>query len=190
MGNRAREVKQRSRPFARALESRHRLGGHAALRGADGRPDGDLHGARWSSSRQSTICGAGGAWRHRFSQIKPITPWRQSHETDAVDRADRRCRRRGAHARPHGLHGALSPDQMSGMLAAHGRMMSRMMNGMGADMRGMQMSGDAGWNALVDSVKAGLAELPGLKGQALAAEMKAHAGRVERLMAMHEGMMR
>lgn len=27
MGNRAREVKQRSRPFARALESRHRLGG-------------------------------------------------------------------------------------------------------------------------------------------------------------------
>lgn len=45
-------------------------------------------------------------------------------------------------------------------------------------------------NALVDSVKADLAELPGLKGQALAAKMKAHAGRVERLMAMHKGLMK
>ena len=84
----------------------------------------------------------------------------------------------------------MTPERMSGMMAAHDRMMSRMMDGMGADMRGMQMSGDAGWNALVDSVKADLAELPGLEGQALAARVKAHAGRVERLMAMHERMMK
>lgn len=39
---------------------------------------------------------------------------------------------------------AMSPEQMSGMMAAHDRLMSRMMDGTGADMRSMQMSGDAG----------------------------------------------
>jgi hypothetical protein len=84
----------------------------------------------------------------------------------------------------------MSPEQMSGMMAAHERMMSQMMDRMGADMRGMNMSGDAKWNALVDSVKADLAELPGLHGKELSAWMKAHGERVERLIAMHEGMMK
>jgi hypothetical protein len=84
----------------------------------------------------------------------------------------------------------MSPEQMSGMMAGHERMMSQMMDRMGADMRGMNMSGDAKWNALVDSVKADLADLPGLKGNELAARMKAHGKRVERLIAMHEGMMK
>ena len=79
---------------------------------------------------------------------------------------------------------------MSGMMAAHDQTMSRMMDRMGADMRSMNVSGDAKWNALVDSVKADLAELPGLQGKALSARMKAHAERVQRLMAMHEGMMK
>jgi hypothetical protein len=65
-----------------------------------------------------------------------------------------------------------------------------MMDRMGADMRGMNMSGDAQWNALVDSVKADLADLPGLQGRELSARMKAHGERVERLIAMHEGMMK
>ena len=76
------------------------------------------------------------------------------------------------------------------MMAAHDRMMSQMMDQMGADMRGMNMSGDAKWNALVDSVKADLAELPGLQGKELSARTKAHAGRVQRLIAMHESMMK
>jgi hypothetical protein len=84
----------------------------------------------------------------------------------------------------------MSPEQMSGMMAAHERMMSQMMDRMGADMRGMNMSGDAKWNALVDSVKADLADLPGLHGKELSARMKAHADRVRRLISMHEGMMR
>jgi hypothetical protein len=46
------------------------------------------------------------------------------------------------------------------------------------------------WNGLVDSVKADLAELPGLQGKELSARMKAHADRVQRLLAMHEGMMK
>jgi hypothetical protein len=83
----------------------------------------------------------------------------------------------------------MSPEQMSGMMTAHERMMSQMMDRMGADMRGMNMSGDAKWNALVDSVKADLADLPGLRGKELSARMKAHAARVHRLIAMHEGMM-
>lgn len=84
----------------------------------------------------------------------------------------------------------MSAGQMSGMMAAHEGMMSQMMDRMGSDMRSMQMSGDAKWNTLVDSVKADLAELPGLQGQQLSARMKAHTDRVRRLMAMHQGMMK
>jgi hypothetical protein len=54
----------------------------------------------------------------------------------------------------------------------------------------MNMSADAKWNALVDSVKADLADLPGLHGKELSARMKAHSERVKRLIAMHEGMMK
>jgi hypothetical protein len=84
----------------------------------------------------------------------------------------------------------LSPAQMSGMMAAHDRMMSQMMDRMGADMRRMNMSADAKWNSLTDSVKADLADLPGLQGKELSARMTAHADRVRRLLAMHEGMMK
>jgi hypothetical protein len=69
-------------------------------------------------------------------------------------------------------------------------MMSQMMDRMGADMRRMNMSADAKWNSLVDSVKADLADLPGLQGKELSARMKAHTDRVQRLLAMHEGMMK
>lgn len=79
--------------------------------------------------------------------------------------------------------------QMPGMIATHEQMLSQMMDRMGADMRGMHMTGDARWMALMDSVKTDLAELPALQGSDLATRMQSHAARVERLMAMHEGMM-
>jgi hypothetical protein len=63
------------------------------------------------------------------------------------------------------------------------------MDGMGADMRGMRMSGTPEWTALTDSVKQDLAELPNLKGQALSTRMRAHADRVRRLIELHEKMM-
>jgi len=85
---------------------------------------------------------------------------------------------------------AMSPAQMSGMMAAHDRMMSQMMDRMGADMRRMNMSADAKWSSLMDSVKADLADLPELQGKDLSARMTAHADRVRRLLAMHEGMMK
>lgn len=83
----------------------------------------------------------------------------------------------------------MSPQQMQAMMAMHEGMMSRMMDGMGADMRGMNMSASQEWSALTDSVKEDLAELPSLKGQELTARMQAHDERVKRLMAMHERMM-
>jgi hypothetical protein len=62
-----------------------------------------------------------------------------------------------------------SPQQMQTMMGMHQETMSRMMDGMGADMRGMKMSGSPEWNALTGSVKPDLAELPNLDGQALSA---------------------
>lgn len=84
----------------------------------------------------------------------------------------------------------MNPEQMSGMMASHERMMSQMMDQMGSEMRQLKMSADPKWNALTDSVKQDLAELPSLKGQALSARMRAHAGRVQRLITAHEGMMK
>jgi hypothetical protein len=84
----------------------------------------------------------------------------------------------------------MKPEQMAGIMAAHERMMSQMMDQMGSEMRQMKMSETPEWRALTDSVKQDLAELPGLKGQALSTRMRAHAGRVQRLMKAHEQMMK
>ena len=84
----------------------------------------------------------------------------------------------------------MNPTQMSGMMAAHERMMSQMMDQMGGQMRQMKMSETPEWSALTDSVRQDLAELPELKGQALSSRMRAHADRVQRLMKAHEQMMK
>lgn len=86
--------------------------------------------------------------------------------------------------------GRMSPERMRAMMARHQDMASRMMDGMGADMRGMKMTPDAGWTALSDSVRQDLAELPALSGKALEARVKGHVDRMRRLMARHEAMMK
>jgi hypothetical protein len=60
----------------------------------------------------------------------------------------------------------------------------------GCCLESLARGGDAKWNALVDSVKADLADLPVLQGKELSARMKAHGERVQRLIAKHEGMMK
>jgi len=80
----------------------------------------------------------------------------------------------------------MSPQQMQAMMAMHEQMMSRMMDGMGGDMRGMKMASTPEWSALTDSVKEDLADLPNLKGPQLSTRMRAHADRVKRLIAMPE----
>jgi hypothetical protein len=75
-------------------------------------------------------------------------------------------------------------------MATHERMMSQMMDQMGGEMRQMKMAETPEWSTLTDSVKQDLAELPSLKGQALSTRMRAHAGRVQRLITAHQGMMK
>ena len=82
-----------------------------------------------------------------------------------------------------------SPQFAAGMLSMHEAMASRMLDAMGADMTAMGMKPDPAWTALTDSIKRDLADLPAVSGRALDARLKAHIGRMRRLMAMHEGMM-
>jgi hypothetical protein len=84
----------------------------------------------------------------------------------------------------------MPPGRMSQMMPGHERRMSQMMDQMGSEMRQMKMAETPEWSALSDSVRQDLAELPVLEGQALAARMRAHADRVQRLMREHEQMMK
>ena len=84
----------------------------------------------------------------------------------------------------------MGPEQMSGTMPRHERMMSQMMDQIGAEMRQMQMTETKEWGALADSIRQDLAELPGLTGQKLQTRMRAHGERVRRLMAAHEQMMK
>lgn len=86
--------------------------------------------------------------------------------------------------------GAMSPAGMAAAMAAHQDRASRLMDAMGTDMRGMNMQPDAAWTALGDSLKQDLADLPGLSGEAFKSRVQAHIGRMQRMMAMHEGMMK
>ena len=82
-----------------------------------------------------------------------------------------------------------SPQFAARMLSMHEAMASRMLDAMGADMTAMGMKPDPAWTALTDSIKRDLADLPAVSGRALDARLKAHIGRMHRLMAMHESMM-
>ena len=86
--------------------------------------------------------------------------------------------------------GAVTPIQMAAMMPAHQDLASRMMDAMGADMRGMNMQPDAAWAALSDSVRQDLAAMPGLSGGTLQGRMQAHVGRMRRMMTTHEAMMK
>ncbi len=86
--------------------------------------------------------------------------------------------------------GAMEPAQITAAMAAHQDLASRMMDAMGADMRGMNMRPDSAWAALGDSLRQDLAELPGLSDGALKARTQAHIGRMHRILALHEGMMK
>ena len=86
--------------------------------------------------------------------------------------------------------GAMLPTDLAGSMTAHQDLTSRTMDAMGADMRGMGMHPDSMWSALGDSLRRDLAELPALSGAGLRDRMNAHADRLRRMMAMHEGMMR
>jgi len=68
-------------------------------------------------------------------------------------------------------------------------MASRMLDAMGGGHDGHGDEPEPAWTALTDSIKQDLADLPAVSGRALGARLKAHIGRMRRLMAMHESMM-
>ncbi len=85
---------------------------------------------------------------------------------------------------------ARMPSQFAeGMLKAHEGMASQMLDAMGSDMTMMNMRPDSAWTALTDSVKRDLADLPSLSRRALETRMRAHVGRMRRLLDMHTTMM-
>lgn len=85
---------------------------------------------------------------------------------------------------------AMPPTQMAAMMPAHEALVARTMDAMGADMRGKDMQPSSAWTALSDSVRRDLADMPKLSGKGLTTAMQAHAARMQRMMVMHEGMMR
>jgi hypothetical protein len=77
---------------------------------------------------------------------------------------------------------------MKGMVPAHRQMTANMLAEMNAEMKKMNMSGDAGWNALADSVRQDLTHLPEMSARELTDFMPAHQARMTRLMQMHQAM--
>ncbi len=95
----------------------------------------------------------------------------------------------GMQAHMASMMGNMNSAQMMDSLPAHRQMVANMMAGMNAEMRGMNMTADADWNALVDSLRQDLVRMPEMSGSALKEAMPDHAKRVERLTAMHQRMM-
>ena len=80
--------------------------------------------------------------------------------------------------------------QLAAAVPAHEGLASRVLDAMGAEMRGMGMKPDSAWNALADSVREDLAALPTVSGAQLKGRFQAHAGRMGRLLTAHAAMMK
>ena len=83
-----------------------------------------------------------------------------------------------------------SAASLQAMLPMHRQMVANMLSQMSADMRSMNMSGDARWTALSDSVRQDLVRLPEMNAQQLKGFMPSHHGRITRLMQSHMAMMK
>lgn len=88
-----------------------------------------------------------------------------------------------------GMHG-MTPEQLKVAMPAHRQMTANMLAQLNADMRSMNMTGDLAWNALVDSVRHDLVQMPDLPAAQLPTFFRSHTARVNRLMAMHQTMMK
>ena len=85
---------------------------------------------------------------------------------------------------------AAGPAEIPALVAGHDSLAAGMLVAMDQDMEAMRMPRDADWRALADSVRADLEALPALGGEALVLRMRAHVGRLRRLLDRHEGMMK
>lgn len=82
-----------------------------------------------------------------------------------------------------------SAEQMEAMLPAHRQMAGNMLAQMNREMRDMNMTGDAGWTALMDSVRQDVLRMPEMAGAQMRGFMPGHQARVTRLMQLHREMM-
>jgi len=82
------------------------------------------------------------------------------------------------------------PGELAALVAGHRARIEPMLTAMDQDMKAMNMTADAAWHALADSVQADLTAIPGLSGEPLVLRLRAHAGRMRRLLQRHEAMMR
>ncbi len=88
-----------------------------------------------------------------------------------------------------GMMRNMSADSMNAMLPMHRQMVANMIAQFEREMREMNMTGDAAWNATLDSLRQDLRVMPELSAQALRDMMPAHSSRARRVMDMHRSMM-
>ena len=84
----------------------------------------------------------------------------------------------------------VSAANLQAMVPMHRQMAANMIAQMNSEMRGMNMQADAGWMALMDSVRQDLVRLPELNAQQVKTFMPDHHGRLMRLMQRHRDMMK
>ena len=80
-------------------------------------------------------------------------------------------------------------DSLKAMVPQHRQMVANMLLQTSQEMRQMNMSSDAAWAALTDSVRQDLIHLPEQSGVELERTVAGHGGRVTRFMEMHRAMM-
>lgn len=80
-------------------------------------------------------------------------------------------------------------DSLRAMLPMHRQMIANMISQFERDMRGMNMTGDAAWQATIDSVRQDNSSLAAMSASEIQSVMPAHMARVRRLIQMHESMM-
>ena len=75
------------------------------------------------------------------------------------------------------------------LVFGHRQTVATMLSQMKGEMRRMYMGADAGWTALVDSVRQDLVTMPEQSVASLRSMMPAHTARIRQLGALHAGMM-
>ena len=80
-------------------------------------------------------------------------------------------------------------DSLHAMMPTHRQTAANMLARMNREMRDMNTTADAAWNATVDSLRQDLTRMPELTGSELEAIMPGHLARMMRLMEMHQTMM-
>jgi hypothetical protein len=88
-----------------------------------------------------------------------------------------------------GMMRNVTADSMKAMLPMHRQMVANLVAQVDREMRDMNMTGDAAWNAMLDSLRQDLRVMPELSAQALRDMIPAHSSRVTRVIEMHRSMM-